>query len=539
MQYNFPFPQNSNVIELGGGTKPYFRPNLDVRAAENVDIVADFNKPLPIEDNQYDGIFSSFCIEHISWRKVFSFLKECYRIVKPGNKVVFLTANTEEQIKHVQNHDEWEDECSKIIFGDQDYDENTHRNSLCPKYAIKLCVDAGFENVIIFPFGDLKTDMIIEATKPNNIISKESLFDKKYFNGSGIITSYKDILYRDFPYNWIIYDKLMAIKPESVLELGCSRGYILHRLKSDKIPCHGIDISKHAYLTRVVDDITTQDLCQTPWSFEDKQFDVCFSHAVLQFIPSQNLPDVINEINRVSKRGLHGINLDASDNYTIKKPQEWWQEKFGANQQIKDKNDMEQGSLSMSIPQGDGKIKLNVGSYTVMLHNGWINMDIINLGEYAAQNQYKFIQYNATKKMPFDDNTVDYIVTSHMLEHLSKDESIFFLQECARVLKIDGVVRIIVPDAEKLINLYQQNKLGMFDEINDGCEQASFESAKLWSLLFEGHKIAYDFNGIKNIGESIGFKVEKKSFTQGNEQITRETKDYLPDLSLYAELTKI
>jgi len=75
MNYYFPFPEKAKIIELGGGTRPYFRPNLDVRKAENVDIVADFNEPLPIENEEYDGVFSSYCIEHISWRKVKQFLK--------------------------------------------------------------------------------------------------------------------------------------------------------------------------------------------------------------------------------------------------------------------------------------------------------------------------------------------------------------------------------------------------------------------------------------------------------------------------------
>ena len=56
MSYTFPF--TGTVIELGGGDKPYFRPNLDVRSGPTVDIVADFNKRLPIDDTSYDGVFS-------------------------------------------------------------------------------------------------------------------------------------------------------------------------------------------------------------------------------------------------------------------------------------------------------------------------------------------------------------------------------------------------------------------------------------------------------------------------------------------------
>jgi len=62
MSYSFPFSQNDKVIELGGGDRPYFRPNLDIRSGTSIDIVADFNEPLPIPDNEYNGVFSNFAL---------------------------------------------------------------------------------------------------------------------------------------------------------------------------------------------------------------------------------------------------------------------------------------------------------------------------------------------------------------------------------------------------------------------------------------------------------------------------------------------
>jgi predicted SAM-dependent methyltransferase len=105
-------------------------------------------------------------------------------------------------------------------------------------------------------------------------------------------------------------------------------------------------------------------------------------------------------------------------------------------------------------------------------------------------------------------------------------------------MKKGAVLRIAVPDADKLIKYYQANQLNIFDEINDGCARNEFESGKLWSLLFEGHKIAYDFNGLKTLGEKAGFVVENKTFCNGNEQIVKETIDMLPEISLFVEMTK-
>ena len=79
MTYTLPFTPQQKVIELGGGNRPYFRPNLDVRSGENIDIVADFNEVLPLKNDEYEGVFSCYCIEHLSWRKVKLFISEVDR----------------------------------------------------------------------------------------------------------------------------------------------------------------------------------------------------------------------------------------------------------------------------------------------------------------------------------------------------------------------------------------------------------------------------------------------------------------------------
>lgn len=548
--YSLPFKNEDKIIELGGGTKPYFRPNLDVRAAENVDIVANFHEPLPINDKEYDGLFSSYCIEHIGWRKLKPFLNECYRILKNNSKAVFITANTERQMKWVLDHDEWDDNCSCIIFGDQDYDDNTHKNSLNPKYAIKLFTEAGFKNVIVVPHGELTTDMIIEASKQEkeasmNMTSEErkSLFDQHYFNGGQKVGGYAYEGYWDYPVHWVTFNKIMELKPKSVLEIGAARGYLVKRFEAAGIPAKGLEISTHCHLTRVTDSVLEFDICQTPWPFKDKEFDLCYSIAVMEHIPEQYIPEILKEIDRVTERGLHGIDFGHNDDgfdktHCTLKDKTWWESKFSEKQIVCDKELLEQESLSLSLPSGDGKLKLNIGSFTVMFHNGWINTDVVPLQNFAAQHHYKFLHHDIRNPFQFENETVDLIVSSHVLEHITAVEGEAFLQDLYRIMKHGAVARIAVPDAETLVDMYKNKKLDMFDEINNGCKYANFESGKLWSLLFEGHRMAYDYDGIKTLAESVGFKVSKKKFNEGHAQIIKETMDFLPDLSLYVELTK-
>ena len=56
--------------------------------------------------------------------------------------------------------------------------------------------------------------------------------------------------------------------------------------------------------------------------------------------------------------------------------------------------------------------------------------------------------------MPFDDNEVDVIYSSHFLEHLFPEDAKRFLMECFRVLRKRGVLRVHVPDLENICREY-------------------------------------------------------------------------------------
>ena len=81
--------------------------------------------------------------------------------------------------------------------------------------------------------------------------------------------------------------------------------------------------------------------------------------------------------------------------------------------------------------------KLNIGSGTQKFEEeGWINIDIYQYPEVD-------IVRDVEKGLPFDDESVEKIYTSHFLEHV-KDLN-FVMEECHRVLKKGGVMHIIVP----------------------------------------------------------------------------------------------
>ncbi len=151
-----------------------FHPNVDVRQCydaegrSTVDFTADFNKPLPIQSDEWDYVLSKYAIEHISWREVRGFIKEVCRILKPGGSAIIVAPNLLEQARkfvEIAESEGIEDRWVDMVFGSLDYPENSHKAGFSPEFACRLFREAGFSRVIVVPFGELQTDMIIEARK--------------------------------------------------------------------------------------------------------------------------------------------------------------------------------------------------------------------------------------------------------------------------------------------------------------------------------------------------------------------------------------
>ncbi len=81
--------------------------------------------------------------------------------------------------------------------------------------------------------------------------------------------------------------------------------------------------------------------------------------------------------------------------------------------------------------------------------------------------------WNLAKGIPFDNDSVDAVYHSHLLEHLDWPVAELFLLECKRVLKPGGVLRIVVPDLEILCSKYLEH---IADSVNNKTEAELHES---------------------------------------------------------------
>lgn len=131
------------------------------------------------------------------------------------------------------------------------------------------------------------------------------------------------------------------------------------------------------------------------------------------------------------------------------------------------------------------------------------------------------IIHDLRKKFPWSDNSVDIVYSSHTLEHLSKDEGNYFLQECYRVLKNRGTIRIIVPDLKVIIKQYTEEKLAaedLIDRLEVGYSKPHDRPWKqvLAPLINFPHKCMYDTESLIKIMSEIGFECRAEKALESN-----------------------
>jgi len=68
--------------------------------------------------------------------------------------------------------------------------------------------------------------------------------------------------------------------------------------------------------------------------------------------------------------------------------------------------------------------------------------------ELYQQTNFEGFNYKKGDKLPFDDNSINFIYSEHFFEHLFLDEASALLKECYRILTPHGVIRTCVPDAD-------------------------------------------------------------------------------------------
>lgn len=94
----------------------------------------------------------------------------------------------------------------------------------------------------------------------------------------------------------------------------------------------------------------------------------------------------------------------------------------------------------------DQKQLLNLGCGN-RHHPSWINLDF-------KSDSPDVTAHDLTKGIPYDSQFFDVVYHSNILERFIKEYAPVFLNDCYRVLKPDGIIRVVVPDLENIARLY-------------------------------------------------------------------------------------
>ncbi len=138
------------------------------------------------------------------------------------------------------------------------------------------------------------------------------------------------------------------------------------------------------------------------------------------------------------------------------------------------------------------------------------------------QTQIDFIHFcqcsniywaDVTKNIPLPDASVEIIYSSHMLEHLDKGEVDKFFIEVKRILIKGGILRLAIPDLEKLIDSYVTNRNAedFIDSLNI-CKPRPILIRDKIRVLVAGsrhHQWLYDTNSLTKLLLRNGFSQVK------------------------------
>lgn len=178
------------------------------------------------------------------------------------------------------------------------------------------------------------------------------------------------------------------------------------------------------------------------------------------------------------------------------------------------------------------EIKLNLGSGNIKFP-GFINID----GEDGED----------ITNLDYDDNSVDLIYASHVLEYFDQVEVVDVIGEWYRVLKKGGKIRLAVPDFYELTRLYTQEKKEIKchspfgkEIIIDIIKDIKIRDiiGPLFGRMEMGgemiyHKTTYDFETLAQLLYQIGFKRIKKydcESVKPHNKIDDQSHAYIPHM---------
>ena len=136
-------------------------------------------------------------------------------------------------------------------------------------------------------------------------------------------------------------------------------------------------------------------------------------------------------------------------------------------------------------------IKINVGCGWRDFGEDWVHID---------GGDYPHLDSKDVFNLPYEDNSVDLIYASHIIEYFDREEVVDTLSEWIRVLKPGGVLRLAVPDFEAMVGLYWSGQYPLDKFLGPLYGKMPMGDETIY------HRTTYDFDSLKSVLESLGMK---------------------------------
>jgi predicted SAM-dependent methyltransferase len=240
------YKQDVKYLNVGGGT--FVRENwrvLDMYSEwyDYDSIYMDFNINLeelsewPIDDNDYDIVYSQYTLEHLSDEAIKKMLSESYRILKPGGVIRIGVPNMDLVIEHYESENiEW---FEKVAYKNDDIVDNT---SQFEEFKPEIYLLHRFARYLVV---DLLTETDYRQVRSDYIEMNNWQFFQKYSN------KIKDRWQDENPgyhRNWFTHNRLSELLRDSgfknITKTSCrqSRTAELCHEQFDKHPYQGLYI---------------------------------------------------------------------------------------------------------------------------------------------------------------------------------------------------------------------------------------------------------------------------------------------------------
>lgn len=170
--------------------------------------------------------------------------------------------------------------------------------------------------------------------------------------------------------------------------------------------------------------------------------------------------------------------------------------------------------LVEAVEQTQGPVRLHLGCGSVKLE-GWINVD----GEYM-QHDPGVVIHDITKPFPLADNTVDEILTVHVIEHLNRSMVPVMLREWHRILRPGGRAAVEWPDMLKMCREIVQNPAVFWSEDRRVLKRTVlgiYGDTERYPDPVMFHKWGYSEDSLQRIFSTVGFSrtaAEKNNYAK-------------------------